>query len=87
MSLKIRKKTKSTIDFESRWFQVFDFLFRNYNLPVPSGSDKYIVFISELEKNKPEIFSKLIKHLNDYSAEKILIIFKEGGKNFERKIT
>jgi hypothetical protein len=83
---RIINPVKAKINFEDRWFQVFDYLFRNYDIYVPSNNDKFARFIKTLEINQPEIFNKLVKHLDDFSAEKILSLYFENNVPPGKKI-
>jgi hypothetical protein len=66
---------KQKINFEDRWFQVFDYLYRNYDMFAPVNNRKFEQFIKTLEINKPEIFNKLCTHLEEVSVEKIHGLF------------
>lgn len=55
-----------------RWFQVFDYLYRNHAILTPTNSKRFQSFITKLEKKQPEVFNNLIQHLNKFNVENLL---------------
>lgn len=65
--------------FNERWFEVFNYLYRNHKISTPSNDKKFIGFMKRLSKNNSEIYQSLTQHLKDTAPEKIIELLRKKG--------
>lgn len=65
--------------FNERWFEVFNYLYRNHKMSTPSNDKRFLSFMRKLSQKNSDVYESLIKHLNDTAPEKIVELLRKKG--------
>lgn len=62
--------------FDDRWFEIFNYLYRNHHISAPSNHKKFDNFMTKLSKTKVEVYHSLMNHLDETNPETLIRLLK-----------